>query len=84
MGSISRYLLTSFVLSFIVPLGGATAQSPTVKVETDYLMTLELSCEPGRPMGQKLVVNCPGGLGPWTKDKWDGNFTYRRLDYSRF
>jgi hypothetical protein len=29
--------------------------------ETDYLMTLELSCEPGHPMGQKLVVNCPGG-----------------------
>jgi hypothetical protein len=61
MGSISRYLLTSFVLSFVVPFGGASAQSPTVKVETDYLMTLELSCEPGHPMGQKLVVNCPSG-----------------------
>jgi hypothetical protein len=61
MGIISRYFFTSFVLSLVLPFGGASAQSPTVNVETDYLMTIEFSCEPGHPMGQKLVVNCTGG-----------------------
>jgi hypothetical protein len=61
MESISRYFFATFVFGLVIPFGSALAQSPTVKVETDYLMTLELSCEPGHPMGQKLVVSCPGG-----------------------
>jgi len=60
MESIIRYFLASFVLSAL-PFGGASAQSPTVNVEADYLMTLEFNCEPGHPMGRKLVVNCTGG-----------------------
>jgi Protein of unknown function (DUF3237) len=61
MGIISRYFFSSFVLSLVLPFGGASAQSPTVNIESDYLMTIEFSCEPGHPMGQKLVVNCTGG-----------------------
>jgi Protein of unknown function (DUF3237) len=61
MESISRYLFATLVFGLVIPSGNASAQSPTVNVETDYLMTLELSCEPGHPMGQKLVVNCPSG-----------------------
>jgi hypothetical protein len=61
VGSISRYLFASFALALFVAFGSASAQGPTVSIETDYLMTLEGICEPGQPMGQRLVVNCTGG-----------------------
>jgi hypothetical protein len=55
MGSINRYLLALATLVLFVPFGAASAQSPTTSVETQYLMTLEATCEPGQPMGQRLV-----------------------------
>jgi hypothetical protein len=42
--------------------GGASAQSPTVMVETEYLMTLEAPLDPAfQPVGERLVVNVPAG-----------------------
>ena len=61
MGSINRCLLALATLVLLVPCGAASAQSPSTSVETEYLMTLEGICEPGQPMGQRLVVNCTGG-----------------------
>ena len=61
MRSINRYLLALATLVLFVPFGAASAQSPTASVATEYLMTLEAICEPGQPMGQRLVVNCTGG-----------------------
>jgi hypothetical protein len=61
VGRIGRYLFATLMFGLVMPSGGASAQSPTVNVGTDYLVTLELSCERGHPMGQKLVVNCPSG-----------------------
>ena len=61
MGSINRYLLALATFVLFVPFGAASAQTPTTCVETEYLMTLEGICEPGQPMGQRLVVNCTGG-----------------------
>jgi hypothetical protein len=54
-------LLALAVFGVSLPFGAASAQSPTTSVETEYLMTLEGICEPGQPMGQRLVVNCTGG-----------------------
>ncbi len=45
MGSISRYLLAPMLLGLVVPFGGASAQSPTTNIETEYLMTLEGNCD---------------------------------------
>jgi hypothetical protein len=42
--------------------GGAAAQSPTVTIETEYLMTLEAPLDPAfQAVGQRLVVNVPAG-----------------------
>jgi len=55
-------LVVPFVaLGIVVPFGNPSAQSPTVSIETDYLMTLEGICEQGQPIGQRLIVNCTGG-----------------------
>jgi hypothetical protein len=61
MDSISRYLFASFALALVVPFGSASGQTPTVNVETEYLMTLEGICELGQPIGQRLIVNCTSG-----------------------
>ena len=72
MGSLSRNVLASLLLAFAISDGGASAQSPTVSVETEYLMTLEEVLDPPQPVGQRLVVNIPTGSvhGP----KINGNF----------
>jgi len=41
--------------------GGAWAQSPTVAIQTEYLMTLEAPIEPPEAVGQRLIVNIPSG-----------------------
>ena len=41
---------------------GAWAQSPTVTIETEYLMTLDAPLDPAfQAVGQRLVVNVPAG-----------------------
>jgi hypothetical protein len=52
-------MLASMALGLAVPVGVASAQSPTVNIETEYLMTLEGALEPGQPVGQRVIVNVP-------------------------
>jgi hypothetical protein len=61
MKSLSRHVLASLLLGFAISGGGASAQSPTVSIETEYLMTLEGVLEPAQPVGQRLIVNVPTG-----------------------
>jgi hypothetical protein len=61
MGIFRRYMLASMALGLAVPVGVACAQSPTVNIETEYLMTLEGTLEPGQPVGQRVIVNVPTG-----------------------
>jgi hypothetical protein len=62
MGIFKRFMLTSITaLGLAVASGMASAQSPSVNIETEYLMTLEGTLEPGQPVGQRVIVNVPGG-----------------------
>jgi hypothetical protein len=61
MGIVRLFVLASIVFGLTIRAGGASAQSPTVNIETEYLMTLEASLDPAQPMGQRLIVNVPGG-----------------------
>jgi hypothetical protein len=58
----SRHMLVSMALGLSVAVSAASAQSPTVNIETEYLMTLEATLEPGQPVGQRVIVNVPSGL----------------------
>jgi hypothetical protein len=50
------------VLGLGLVAGKAWAQSPTVAIETEYLMTLEAPLDPAfQPVGQRVVVNVPAG-----------------------
>jgi Protein of unknown function (DUF3237) len=46
--------------------GRASADGPTISVETEYLGTLELQVDPPQVVGSRYIVNLPGGtmLGP--------------------
>jgi Protein of unknown function (DUF3237) len=57
----TRLLVASMLLGFAVTAGAASAQSPTVTVETEYLGTLELSLDSPEWMGLRSVVNLPSG-----------------------
>jgi Protein of unknown function (DUF3237) len=57
----SRHMLVSMALGLSVAVSAASAQSPTVNIETEYLMTLEATLEPGQPVGQRVIVNVPSG-----------------------
>lgn len=62
MGIFKRFTLTSITaLGLAVAAGMASAQSPSVNIETEYLMTLEGTLEPGQPVGPRVIVNVPGG-----------------------
>ena len=92
MGIFRRFMLTSITTLGLAVAGGmASAQSPSVNIETEYLMTLEGTLEPGQPVGQRVIVNVPGGsahgpkingtlippTGDWLIPMADGSF---RLD----
>jgi hypothetical protein len=55
-------MAASVVIGFGLIGGGASAQSPTVTIETEYLMTLDAPLDPAfQSVGQRLVVNVPAG-----------------------
>jgi hypothetical protein len=61
MGCSSRHALASLFLAFAILDDNASAQTPTVSIETEYVMTFEEALEPPQPVGQRLIVNVPAG-----------------------
>jgi subtilisin-like proprotein convertase family protein len=90
MKSSTRWLIASILLGFAAAAGAASAQSPTVTVETEYLGTLELSLDSPQWMGLRSVVNLPDGTiqgpkingtvvapsGNWLYPTPDGSFRF--------
>jgi uncharacterized protein DUF3237 len=58
-----RSALLSITLGLALVAGEALAQGPSVSIETEYLMTLEIPIDPAfQPMGSRLIANIlPGG-----------------------
>jgi Protein of unknown function (DUF3237) len=79
MGLSRNYLLASMAVGLAVPVGAASAQSPTVSIQTDYLMTIELMLDPPQEVGPRRIVNVPGGWahGP----KLNGRFIQPTADW---
>jgi hypothetical protein len=79
MGIFRNYLLTSMAVGLAVPVEVALAQSPTVSIETDYLMTIELMLDPPQDIGPRRIVNVSSGSahGP----KINGNFITPTADW---
>jgi hypothetical protein len=57
-----EYALLSISLGLLL-VPAALAENPTVSVETEYLMTLEVPIDPAQihPMGSRLIANAPPG-----------------------
>lgn len=51
----------SIALGLGLVAGGAWAQSATVAIQTDYLMTLEAPIDAPQVVGQRLIINIPAG-----------------------
>ena len=79
MGLCRNYLLAFMAVGLAVPVGVASSQSPTVSIETDYLMTFELMLDPPQEVGSRRIVNVPSGSahGP----KINGNFITPTADW---
>jgi hypothetical protein len=90
MKSSTRWLIASILLGFAAAVDAASAQTPTVTVETEYLGTLELSLDSPQWMGLRSVVNLPDGTiqgpkingtvvapsGNWLYPMPDGSFRF--------
>jgi hypothetical protein len=62
MKPLMGYALLSVALGLVLAPCGASAQSPTVSITTEYLMTLEIQFDPAlQPMGSRLIANIPPG-----------------------
>lgn len=61
MRRLSPQFAASIALGLSVVTGGAWAQSASVALQTDYLMTLEAPIEAPQAVGQRLIVNVPTG-----------------------
>ena len=55
----TRWLISSIFLGFAATVGGASAQTPSVTIETEYLGTLELSLDAPQAVGPRLIINLP-------------------------
>lgn len=86
----TRWLIASILLGFTAAGREASAQSPSVTVETEYLGTLELSLDEPEWVGPRSVVNLPDGKiqgpkingtvvapsGNWLYPMPDGSFRF--------
>jgi hypothetical protein len=61
MGILRPYMLASMIAGLALPAGIADAQSPTVSIETEYLMTFEAPLDPAQVVGPHVIFNVPAG-----------------------
>jgi hypothetical protein len=64
MGILGPYMLASMIAGLVLPAGIADAQSPTVSIETEYLMTFEAPLDPAQVVGPHVIFNVPAGDDP--------------------
>jgi hypothetical protein len=63
MGSLMLRTMLAFgsVMGLAILGEAASAQSPTVSIEAEYLMTLEAPLDPPQAVGSRLIYNIPTG-----------------------
>lgn len=62
MKNLAGHVFTSIFVGLVLSAAPAVAQSPTVSITTEYLLSIEAPLDPAfQPVGPRLIVNVPAG-----------------------